>query len=74
MRLVEYEVLKEKQLCHFQSRLCLKFEVPPRSLLDFQREVQVLKDLSEAALWLVIDDLVDHLLDLQIYGLSHGDL
>lgn len=42
--------------------------------MDFQKQVSVLKDLTESALWLIIDDLIDYLLDLQIYGMSHGDI
>lgn len=34
----------------------------------------MLKDLTENTVWLIIDDLIDYLLDLQIYGLSHGDI
>lgn len=34
----------------------------------------MLKDLTENTIWLIIDDLIDYLLDLQIYGLSHGDI
>jgi hypothetical protein len=52
----------------------LKFEIPQRNLVDLQKEVHVLKDLTENTLWLIIDDLIDFLLDLQIYGLTHGDL
>lgn len=74
VRLLEYEVLREKHLCHLQTRLCLKFEIPQRNLLDFQKEVHVLRDLTDTTLWLIIDDLIDYLLDMQIYGLSHGDL
>lgn len=36
--------------------------------------MQVLKDLTESQLWLIIDDIIDFLLDFQIFGLSHGDL
>lgn len=57
-----------------QTSLSLKFEIPQRSLVDFQKEVQVLNELTESQLWLIIDDIIDFLQDFQIFGLSHGDL
>lgn len=50
------------------------FEIPSKNLVDFSKEFHILKDLTESTIWIIFDDLFDYLLDLELYGLHHGDI
>ena len=46
----------------------LLFELPPKSLYELQKEIFVLKDLTETSICVIIDDIFDYLQDEAILG------
>ena len=71
--LIDFDCKLSKQLCYSNNELSLLFK--SHSVNLYSKAAQVFEDIefSEKTVWVIFEDLLDYLGDLELYGLSSGD-
>jgi serine/threonine protein kinase len=72
--LIEHSICKSQMLCFDNYNIKLSFEYYEESFASAIKNKQGNAPHEEGDIWMIINDIVNYLLELSNYGLTHGDL